>query len=102
MLVKRIVALEGDEVDCYFADGKYLLYVNNELVDESEYKYVGGMGDVLAEVKDYIVGEGQVFVLGDHRNVSHDSRSFLAVDTNRILGKVILRFFPFDSFGTVK
>lgn len=101
-LVKRVVALEGDEVDCLFADGKYLLYVNNELVDESDYKYVGGEGDVLAEVNDYIVGEGEIFVLGDHRNVSHDSRSFYAVDTDRVLGKVVFRFYPFDVFGPVE
>lgn len=102
VLVKRVVALEGDEVDCLYANGQYLLYVNNELIDESEYKYVGGQSTVLDEVQDYVVGKGEVFVLGDHRNNSNDSRSFLAVDTDRILGKVILRFYPFEDFGAIR
>ncbi len=100
-LVKRIVALEGDTVDFYFAEGRYLLYVNGELV-EKDYAYVGGEGHVLSEVRGYVVKPGEVFVLGDHRNDSHDSRSFGAIDTDTILGRVILRFYPFESFGKVE
>lgn len=102
-LIKRVVALEGDKVDFLFADGRYLLYVNGELMEE-EYAYIGGEGQVQFDVKDHIVGKGKVFVLGDHRNNSTDSRNPIIgdVDTDRILGKVILRFYPFDSFGKVE
>ena len=103
VLVKRIVALEGDEVDCIFAEGQYLLYVNNVLVDEP-YKCLEGGGDVLTEVTDYIVGEGEVFVLGDHRNASSDSATFphTTIKVESILGKVLIRIYPFESFGTVE
>ncbi|MDA3846076.1 MAG: signal peptidase I, partial [Vallitaleaceae bacterium] len=45
------------------------------------------------------VPEDQVFVLGDHREVSRDSRSFGFVNIQNIEGKVILRIFPFSKFG---
>ncbi len=99
-LVKRIVALEGDEVDFYFAEGRYLLFVNNKLIEE-DYAYIGGEGHVLSEVENYVVKKGEVFVLGDHRNDSHDSRSFGAIDVDSILGRVVIRIYPFSDFGTV-
>jgi signal peptidase I len=42
------------------------------------------------------VPEGQVFVLGDNRQSSSDSRTFGSVPVGNIIGKVILRFWPFD------
>ena len=43
-----------------------------------------------------------VFVLGDHRNNSLDSRYFGEVDADIIIGKVLLRLMPFSSFGSVE
>ena len=102
-LIKRIVALEGDRVDFYFADGQYKLYVNGQLMEE-DYAYVGGPSHVLHEVENHIVAKGKVFVLGDHRNNSTDSRfpEIGDVDTDRIVGRVLFRFYPFDSFGKVE
>lgn len=102
-LIKRVVALEGDVVTFLFAEGRYELYVNGELMDE-DYAYVGGSGHVTHEVHDHVVGKGKVFVLGDHRNNSTDSRNPLIgdVDIDSILGKAVLRFYPFESFGKVK
>ena len=48
----------------------------------------------------YTVGKGCVFVMGDNRNASNDSRYFGEVDCNAIVGKVILRLAP--DFGGVK
>ncbi len=103
-LVKRVVALEGDVVDFYYGNGNsetgYKLYVNGKLVEE-DYTYFGGSEHVNKDVVGYKVGEGEVFVLGDHRNNSHDSRAFGAIDVDCILGRVILRFYPFSDFGFV-
>ena len=50
---------------------------------------------------EYTVPDGEIYVMGDHRNDSTDSRRFGSVNENKILGRLIIRFFPFDSFGTV-
>jgi signal peptidase I len=47
------------------------------------------------------VPEGYMYVMGDHRNLSKDSREFGFVREDAVLGKVLLRFYPFDKFGTV-
>lgn len=48
-----------------------------------------------------VVPEGEIFVLGDHRNDSTDSRILGTIDTDTVLGRVLIRFYPFDKFGTV-
>ena len=49
----------------------------------------------------YTVPEGCVFVMGDNRNYSDDSRNLGAIDVDNIVGRVILRVLPFDQFGNV-
>lgn len=82
--VKRIIAMEGDVVD--LRDGK--VYLNDELLSEP---YLNG------EVTDrdsgivqypYTLREGQVFVMGDNRAESMDSRSFGAVGIRQIRGRI--------------
>ena len=55
-------------------------------------------GDGFYEVT---VPEGQIFVMGDHRNNSKDSRILGCIDERYILGKVLLRIYPFNRFGTL-
>lgn len=94
-LIKRIIAVGGDRLR--ISDGS--VYVNGELLDESGYirtSYTTG-------TIDKIIPEGEVFVMGDNRGESDDSRNPLigTIDEDAILGKVILRFYPFKSFGSV-
>ena len=96
--VKRVIAIAGDTVT---VDGNGKVTVNGEKIDESDYVFIDG--NVPYNGKTVVVPEGEVFVLGDHRNNSRDSASFPegTVKVDSILGKVLLRIYPFDKIGTV-
>ncbi len=99
-IVKRVIAVGGDTVEI-LPDGSVL--VNGELQRE-DYVFIDpGMIDTFPGMEEVTVPEDMVFVMGDHRNMSSDSREFLStfVREDAILGKVILRFYPFEKFGTV-
>ena len=76
-------------------DGK--VYLNGELLDEP---YVSSV-ELRKEVPLMTVPEGEVFVMGDNRGDSHDSRDFGTVSVDSILGRVLFRFYPIDKFGKV-
>lgn len=88
--IKRVLGLPGDEVE--IRDG--LLYVNGEAVEELYLAepMEGNYGPV-------VVPEGHLFVLGDNRNNSSDSRAWGFVPLANVKGKAILRFYPFERFG---
>lgn len=83
--VKRVVALEGDEVS--IKDGR--LYVNGELESQD---YVHGTTEKMEGIVEYpyTVEPGKVFVIGDNREHSVDSRVFGAVVKSQIKGKLFL------------
>ena len=113
-LVKRIIATEGQTVRIAL-DG---VYVDGEKLDEP-YVYTDGLPylydvtpksairnnpDFEYEYGRYYqitVPEGELFVMGDHRSKSTDSRDIGTIRADAVLGKVILRIYPFDSFGSV-
>ena len=99
-LVKRVIACAGETVDIDFASGE--VRVNGTLLDEPYIKEPTALSyDVEFPVT---VPEGTVFVMGDNRNGSLDSRSsmvgYIAVED--VLGKVLIRFLPFSGFGTIR
>lgn len=94
-LVKRVIGIAGDEVN--IKDG--CVYINDEKIDESYVKGETVNRDIKLPV---IVGENQLFVLGDNRVVSKDSRTFGLIDYNQVEGKVIFRIFPFNKMGSLK
>ena len=98
ILVKRVIAHEGDWVDIS-EDGT--VYVNNEVLEEP-YVCDKALGDCNIELP-YQVPESRVFVMGDHRNVSIDSRNTAigCVAEEQIVGKIVFCVWPISEFGPV-
>ena len=110
-IVKRVIAVGGQYVRIETELGRVYVsdddtFTEDEILQE-DYIYLEGgawrddfdiSGDVIQ------VPEGSVFVMGDNRNNSADSRYFIIgpVDCRRILGKVVLRVTPLDKFGKVE
>ena len=94
-LVKRVIGVAGDTVEVTITGD---VIVNGELLDEPYVYVTPGRHPTMIHGKWY-VEEGEVFVLGDHRDVSKDSREFGPIRADSILGEAKLRFYPFDKFG---
>ena len=97
-LVKRVIAIAGQTVEIQ-EDGTVL--VDGTAIDESYLAEPNALaGDMTYPVT---VGDGEVFVMGDNRAHSLDSRDGAVglIETSEIRGKVLLRFYPFGSFGGV-
>lgn len=98
-LVKRIIAMGGDTVDIDFDTGQ--VTVNGEVLDEP---YISAPTQQSFDVEfPLTVPEGQVFLMGDNRPHSTDSRSSQVgfVDERSILGKVLFRIAPFNRLGKI-
>ena len=96
-LIKRVIATEGDTIRIDYTTGD--VYVNNELLIEDY--ILEKIEPVTTDDINMTIKEGYVFVMGDNRNNSQDSRSenIGQVSTKSILGKAIFRIYPFDSIG---
>lgn len=113
-LVKRVIAVGGDKVRVT----ERSIWVNGESLEES-YVFIDTFGytynvypsEALFDnptlvyeegvYYEFEVPEGEIFVLGDHRNNSADSRKFGTVSADAVLGKVLFRVYPFSEFGLV-
>ncbi|MFO7291842.1 MAG: signal peptidase I [Actinomycetes bacterium] len=92
-LIKRVVAVEGQTVEV--ADGR--LYIDG-VPQEEPYLLEP---DIRGTFGPQVVPEGHVFLMGDNRNSSLDSRAFGPVPVEEIIGQAILRIWPLDRFGTL-
>ena len=100
--VKRVVGLPGDHVVCCDADSR--LTVNGQPVEEP---YVFG-GDVPSQLKfNVLVPDGRLWLMGDHRSKSADSRSLLGapgggmVPLDRVIGRPVQILWPLDRFAAI-
>lgn len=89
--IKRIIGVEGDRIK--IEDGN--VYINNQLIEEP---YIPAAPVYSGE---WTVGEGELFVLGDNRNNSNDSKNWGMLDVGSVLGRAIFIYWPLMDFGPI-
>ena len=96
-IIKRVIGLEGDKVEIR-KDGK--VYVNDKVLQED---YINGLvtNVIEPEYGRITVPKGSIYVMGDNRQNSKDSRTIGPVGIEKISGKVILRIFPINQAGKI-
>lgn len=91
-LIKRVVAVPGDVV----AIRQGVLYLNERPVAEPYLTEIG-----VDNLPSLLVPEGYLFVLGDNRNGSRDSRDFGMVPIDALVGRAVVRYWPLQTLGSV-
>ncbi len=97
--IKRIIGLPGDTVE--LRNGR--VYVNDVQLEEPYIFRDGGIPQTTdpqaGGPTDWLVPDGELLVMGDHRQDSADSRSFGPIEVGHVIGRAWLRYWPFDTFG---
>lgn len=99
--IKRVIGVAGDTIEVR-RDG--LVYVNGTALDEP-YRYANVAGVVEPTEADqtvWFVTAGELFVMGDHRRKSADSRVFGAIPVTSVIGRALVRYWPLGSVGLVQ
>jgi signal peptidase I len=93
LLIKRVIALPGETVE--IREGG--VYINGRQLDEP---YLSG--ETRGSYGPLVVSPGHVFVMGDNRGASNDSRAFGPVPMEQIVGRAWVSYWPFEAVGLVK
>jgi signal peptidase I len=101
-LIKRVIGLPGETVE--LRDGK--VFVNGAELKEPYLFSAGGVAQPTDPESDeeskWLVPAGDLFVMGDHRQSSADSRTFGPIDLDLVVGRAWLRYWPISSFGVLE
>lgn len=99
--IKRVIGLPGDRIE--LRDGT--VYVNDTALDEPYVFTEDGIRQPTdptgGGASEWLVPDGDLFVMGDHRQESADSRVFGPVEISQVIGRAWLRYWPIDTFGVL-
>jgi signal peptidase I len=100
--IKRVIGVGGDKIEIHdgavFVNGTKLAedgYIFSEDGQPQSTEDLGGEGT-------WLVPDGELFLMGDHRQNSADSREFGAVEVARVIGRAWLRYWPIDTFSILQ
>jgi signal peptidase I len=95
--IKRVIGLPGDRIA---VRDDHRVYVNGQPIEE---RYIAAPPRQVYPLGggEYTVPPGMIFVMGDNRNNSQDSRIFSAVSLNSVIGKAFISYWPLDGFGLI-
>lgn len=96
--IKRVIALPGEHIK--IADGK--VFINGEELKEDYLQSNVTTNTENCPYYNLTVPENCIFVMGDNRSASTDSRKFGCIPLNKVESKVWIRFWPLNLFGAVK
>lgn len=99
-LIKRVIGVGGDTVEV--RDGQ--VFVNGVALDEPYlFRDAAGVAQPTTAVDPsrWVVPAGDLFVMGDHRQVSEDSRVFGPIPVSSVIGRGLVRYWPLSEFGIV-
>ena len=97
--IKRVIGVPGDRIE--LRDGH--VFVNDVKLDEPYVFHDNGVSQPSESSQggptEWLVPDGDLFVMGDHREASADSRTFGPIAIGQVIGRAWLRYWPFDTFG---
>jgi signal peptidase I len=100
--IKRVIGLPGDQIDIKEDGFVYRKSAGDKDFVKLEEPYTTSLTNSKGIKLPLTVPEGKLFVMGDNREFSMDSRDFGTIDIDSVIGRAVLRIWPFSDFGGLK